>query len=455
MKNLSRSFIVILVLSLILGMTACQQPVEEKYVPESAVALWNKIDETMNTAQSMEMRTSVVAVFYNSGYEFKMVGDAYIFASKETHFTDSSMTISCDETSYEQTAKLMEAYYEGKMYHAGSDGTYEQKLCSTMTHDEYDQVQSGTLTEDVDLADCTSAQYTQNEDGTWILEFTGYTKKAIDNMVDSFSLTQDMLGVSIADVKVTLRANAEFLVDKMEFSFVFAADDEGLTPTFAIVAEYSGYNSAVFDATKLNTEEFTEVDDLRILESMQSALAERQNAASGKFTLDLKATYQMQHQTTTSQEIDVVTYGRKNGAYYYMITAEMGNQTFEVRYQNGEQNVTTDGQTTTASQSEAEAKYFVDNLINTARYTSGAITDIQKLEEGVYLLIGGPKNLEQTMGLTGIEVSSAIQECKVTFESNKLMKIENKLVIEGKYSADTITITIESLVEFDDTTATA
>ena len=59
------------------------------------------------------------------------------------------------------------------------------------------------------------------------------------------------------------------------------------------------------------------------------------------------------------------------------------------------------------------------------------------------------------MGLTGIEVSSAIQECKVTFESNKLMKIENKLVIEGKYSADTITITIESLVEFDDTTATA
>lgn len=454
MKYLSRSFIVILVLSLILCMTACQKPIEEKYIPESAVALWNKIDETMTAAQSMEMRSTVLAVFYSGGYEFKLHGSAYIFASKETHFTDSEMTLSCEATSFEQKTYLMEAYYEGKMYHMGNDGTYDQKLCSAMTHDEYDQIQSGTLTEDVDLADCTSARYTQNEDGTWILEFSGYTKKTIDSMIDSLSMTQDMLAVPIADVKVTICANADFLVNKMEFSFVFAADDEGLAPTFLMTAEYAGYNSAVFDAGKLNTEEFTEVDDVRILESMQSALTERQNAASGKFNLDLKSIHKLQNQTTTFEEKDVVTYGRKNGAYYYTIMSEMEGQTFEIRYQNGEQNVTMDGQTTTGSQSEAEAKYFVDALINSAYYTSAAITDIQKLEDGVYLLIGEPKNMEQAMGLTDVDVASVIQECKVTFENNKLMKIENKLVIEGKYSADSITITVESLVEFDDTTAT-
>ena len=131
----------------------------------------------------------------------------------------------------------------------------------------------------------------------------------------------------------------------------------------------------------------------------------------------------------------------------------MDGQGFDILYQNGEQAVTTDGKTTTASQSEVEAKLFIDSLINTAKYNSSAITGIQKLDEEVYLLLGEQKNLEQTMGLTGIEVTSAKQECKVTFESNKLMKIENKLVIEGTYSADTVTITVESQVAFDDTTA--
>lgn len=453
MKYITRSFIVILALSLILALSACQKTAQEPYVPESALALWEKVDETMNTTQSMEMRGTVDAVFYNGGYEFRLVGDSYIFASKETHYTESEMTLSCEEISMEQTTRMVEAHHDGKMYIASNDGTYDQKLCSTMTHEEYDQIQTGTLTEDVDLADCTGAQFSQNEDGTWNLQFSGYTKKTIDKMVESFSMTQDMLGVPIADVKVSLSADADFLVQKMEFSFDFTVEDEGMAPTFLVTAEYSGYNTAVFDATKLKTEEFTEVDDVRILESLQSALKDRQDAASGKFTLDLKSTYQMQGQTSASQEKDVVTYGRKNGAYYYNITAQMDGQGFDVRYQNSEQTVTTDGQTNTAHQSEEEAKLFIDGLINTGNYISAAITDIQKLDEGVYLLIGEQSTLDQIMGLTGIDVTSANQECKVTFESNKLMKIESKLVVTGNYAGETITITVESLVAFDDTAA--
>ena len=452
MKYISRSFIVILILSLILGLTACQKPEEEKYVPESALALWEKVDATMSTMESMEIKSTVNAVFYNSGYEFKLVGDAYVFASKETHYTENKTTLSCEEISMEQTTSMLEAYYDGKMYHAVNDGTYDQKLCSAMTHEEYDQIQTGALTDELNLADCTRAQFLQNEDGTWNLEFSGYTKKAIDTMLESFSMTPDMLGVPIADVKVSLCANADFLVQKMEFSFDLTVEDEEMTPAFLITAEYANYNTAVFDATKLKTEEFAQVDDVRVLEALQTLLKERQDAASGKFTLDLKSTYQMQSQTSASQETDVVTYGRKNGAYYYNIIAQVDGKSFDILYQNGEQAVTTDGKTTTASQSEQEAKLFIDGLINTGKYISTAITDIQKLNEGVYLLIGAPTNLDQTMGLTGIEVTSAKQECTVTFESNKLMKIENKLVIEGTYSADTVTITVESLAAFDDTT---
>ena len=453
MKHISRSFIVILVLSLFLGLSACRNPEQEKYVPESAVALWEKVDATMTTMESMEVKSTVNAIFYNGGYEFKLVGDAYIFASKETHYTENKTILSCEEISLEQTTSMLEAYYDGKMYHAVNDGTYDQKLCSAMTHEEYDQIQTGSLTDELNLADCTRADFLQNEDGTWNLEFSGYTKKTIDTMLESTSMTPDMLGAPIADMQISLNADADYRVRKMVISFVFTVEDEEATPTFSVIAEYSNYNTAVFDATKLKTEEFAQVDDVRILESLQNALIERQNAASGKFTLDLKSTYQMQKQTSASQETDVVTYGRKNGAYYYNIAAQVDGQGFDILYQNGEQAVTTDGKTTTASQSEVEAKLFIDSLINTAKYNSSAITGIQKLDEEVYLLLGEQKNLEQTMGLTGIEVTSAKQECKVTFESNKLMKIENKLVIEGTYSADTVTITVESQVAFDDTTA--
>lgn len=453
MKYIARSFIVILVLSLILALTACQKPEQEKYVPESAVALWEKVDETMNTMESMEMRRTVNAVFYNGGYEFSLDGSSYIFTSKETHYTESDVLLSCEDVSLEQTNHMVEAYHDGKMYIATNDGTYDQKLCSAMTHEEYDQIQTGTLTEDLDLADCTGAEFSQKEDGTWSLEFSGYTKKTIDKMLESFSITQDMLGVPIADVKVSLSANPDFLVQKMEFSFDLTVEDEGMTPAFLVTAEYSNYNTAVFDATKLKIEEFAQVDDVRVLEALQTLLKERQDAASGKFTLDLKNTYQLQGQTSASQEKDVVTYGRKNGAYYYQITSEMEGQSFEIRYQNGEQSVTAGGQTNTAAQTEEEAKFFIDGLINSAKYNSSAITGIQKLDEGVYLLTGEQSNLDQTMGLSGVDVTSANQECKVTFENSKLMKIESQITISGIYEGETVTATTESVVVFDDTEA--
>jgi hypothetical protein len=345
---------------------------------------------------------------------------------------------------------MMEAHHDGKMYIASDDGTYSQKLCSAMTHEEYDHIQTGVLTDDLDLADCTSAQFSQNEDDTWTLQFSGYTKKTIDKMVESFSITPDMLAVPIADVKVSLSANAQFLVQKMEFSFDFAVEDEEMTPTFRITAEYSNYDTAVFDTAKLNTEEFTEVDDVRILESLQTLLQERQNTVSGKFTMDLKSTYQLQDQITASQEQATFTYGRKNGAYFYSGIANIDRKTFAVSYGNGQQEVTVSGQTSTAFQSEEEAKAYIDGLINMANYTPTAITGIQKLDEGVYLLLGQPKNLEQTIGITGIDEVSANQECKVTFESNKLMKIENKLVVAGKYTDQPVTLTVESVVTFED-----
>lgn len=448
--------LILLAVVLLFSMSACQElPKEELYAPANALSLWEKIDQTMNSMESMELKSSVEAIFFTKGYEYKLNGNSYMLSTREAHYMEGDSVLTCEGRSYEQASHMVEAYYNGKMYTAVDDGTYDQKLCSVMTHEEYDEIQTSSLTEDIDILDCTSTEFSKREGEGWELRLSGYTKKTIDQLLKSLSLTEDMLGIPVTDMTVSLTADADFRVQKLEIAFSFTVEDEAVMPHFLVTAEYSGFNSAVFDTSKLNAEEYTEVDDVRILQTLNEAMRARMDAVNGKFTLDIKNTYEIQGQTNSAQESDIVTYGRKNGAYCYAISAWMDNQSFVISYQNGEQSVTVGDQTNTATQTEEDAKFFIDSLINSVKYDSNAITDIQKVEEEVYLLTSDYVELGQSMGVSGVEVTSVSQQCKVTFKNNKLMKIEGLISFGGIYDGETVTMATESVVVFDDTNVLA
>lgn len=466
MKKYIRSFMALLLAALtVLSLTACRaevpQAAEEPPVTQepsgttiSAAELWAKVDETMDALDAYEMTADMQVVYYYMGYEITLDGTVSGVYTADAVYNESTAVVTCDELSMNQTISSVEAYYDGKMYIANNDGTYVQKFCSPMTFEEYEASQSDELGEDIDIEDCTSARCAQNADGTWSLEFTGYTKKTIDQVLQSMNLTEDILGVSIEDMKVSLTADADFRVKEMSVVFIFPASDDAdaLTPEFSVTTAFTKYNEAQFDPAKLKTEEFTEVPDVRLLSDLSEALKARQDATSGNFTLDISTTYVVQGQSSATVEKDTVTYGRKNGAYYYDIAAELAGEVFTIRYQNGVQTVIVDGETQTANQSEEEAKAFVDRLIDSAGYVPGTVTGIEQVEAGVYLLkvaAYDTSSFDATFQSMGMELISATQEMTVTMSEETLTGIHSTVIFTGTVSGETMTITLESTVSFE------
>ena len=452
-KNFRKLFALLFSLLLIVGLSACQKDSEPEYTPESAAALWAKVDKAMNTLQSMEMTTKTKVIFFSGGYQFELNGTAYVLSTKDNHYTESINVITADELSMEQTTKVVEAYYDGTVYIYNSDGIYEQKLCTPMSHEEYDQEHGAELTDEIEMADCTKAEFSKGEGGTWKLHFSGYTKKTIDKVLEMLNITDGLLGASVSDMEVNMVANKDFYVQTLEIRFSFTPAAGLAAPQFTVTAEYSGYNTATFDPAKLHTEEYVPVDDVRVIESLALAIQERQSATNGKFTLDISTSYTRQGVTQTSAETDIVSYGRKNGAYIYGITAQMDGQDFALQYQNGEQTVTAGGQTHTASQTEQEAIAFIDGLINSAGYNANAVSGVQKLEDGVYVLSCAQLDLtEYAQELIGsmIELTSGSQQITVTFQDGKLLKIASTITLNGTESADPMTLVNASIVTFDD-----
>lgn len=452
-KNIRLIFALLFSVWMIFCLSACRVDSEPAYEPESAMALWEKVDQTMNTLESMELTTTTKVVFFNGGYPFELNGTAYVLSTQETHYTESTNILSCVDLNVEQTTKAVEAYYDGKVYISNSNQTYLQKLCSEMTHEEYDQIQGSALTDEIELTDCTKAEFSKGDGETWILNFSGYTKKTIDKVLETINLTDNVLGAPIADMEVRLTANRDFYVERMEILFLFSAEEGESVPQFTVTAEYGAYNSAVFDPVKLKADEYTAVADVRLMETVAAAIKARQEAIFGKFTLDIETTYELSGITQVAKENDVVSYGRKNGAYSYLINAQMDDQSLLIQYQSGQQTVTTGDQTHTVAQTDAEARTFISGLIDSARFNKNAVTDIQETDKGIYVISCGQLDLQEyTDALTGnnIQLSSANQQITVTFQEDKLMKIESSITLAGTEAGENMSMMISSVVTFDD-----
>lgn len=448
--------------SCVLMLTACQSKdpdtVHEKkpFEPESAMQLWEKIDATMDELESYEMDNAAQVVYYYMGYEIGLDMGGKTITTAVAHYEETETVIACPEIEMNQTMTMVQAYYGGKMYTAANDGIYDQKFCSEMTYEEYKETKNDDLAGDIDITDCTESVFSKGEDGSWKLNFSGYTKKTIDKILDGMELTNEMLGAPIEDMEVTLVADKDFYAQKMELSLLFAEAEGEPLPEFSVIAEYSKFNEAVFDAVVLAPEDYSVVDDVRILEKVGDALKERQAATSGEFTLEHKSTSELMGHTENSYERDSVSYGKKNGAYYYDITAELNGQQLAIQYRNGVQTVTSAGESQTASQAEDDAKAFIDGLIDSAKYNPMAVAAIEKKDEGVYLFNVAQQDLsayDYYFAGVDVEITSAAQQITVTLDNGHLAKIESKITLDGTYRYDTgsasITTVIESAVTFE------
>lgn len=425
----------------------------EPWMPENALELWNKVDATMDALTSVEGTTVTKVVYYAMGYEFKMDSTMFSFSGDDAEYIEANVKNVCAEMELDQTIKTVNAYYDGKMYSAMNDGIYDQKLCSVATKEEYGAAMDGALTDKVDISDCNGGKFSKNPDGTWTIEFSGYTNKTMNQLLEAMDMSDDMLGAPIEDMKVTVLANKDFLCQSMSVNFVFEEQEDSVKPEYSMTATYSKFNEAVFDGSVLKAEEYTEVADLFALKKIEEDLAQRQNATSGNFVLDLTTTTRYYGQTSKNKETDIVTYGKKNGAYYYSIIAETGDTEMTLVYQNGMQTVKADGEEYKNALTDADAKATVDSLINSALFNSLVVTNIEKEAEGVYMLTCDKVNLDvysARVAATGVKLNSGEQAIKVTFDDDgNLVKIESLVFLKGKLEYDDVEFDLKSVVDFE------
>lgn len=429
-----------------------------KYEPESATDLWNKIDETMDAIESYKESTTIRSTYYFTGYKFNIELDGVLIDTDEEEYSFSSMNMVCEDLSVNETMESLEAYVGGKMYVSNKSSGYDQKLCAEMTYEEFSEATSiSGVDDDVDLADCRVSEFKKNEDGDWVVTMSGYSGKTVK------AFTKDMIddeidfGADILDMECTVTADEDLIPKTMEVKFIFDEDDLTVAPEMTMTAEFSDVGTATVDPALIVPEEYTLVDDLAILSLLKEGIEERSNAAAGKFVYETKTTFTLFGEDQEEIETDTVTYGRKNGAYYYGIEAKYADGTVLIDYSNGVQTVTYGDESENVRLTDEEAKASVDTLINAAGYDPNKISGVTKKSDTEYVLTVAEYDtatFNLTLAESGIELGTGTQEITVTMTEDSVSVIGNKVTAEGTYTYDgqsaPISMVWESAVTFEE-----
>jgi len=419
-----------------LALTSCGNP-------KSAEDVMKKIDKKMDSVKSYQ--TDMTAKLSTEMYGYRVLAD---FTGKDIKINgkagnyydytimEGSMEMKdLEKNEVIQTVKTkdLRAFHEGKMFVWAEQDNLVQKLYSSLTKDEYItylEKQSGMI--ELDFESCVNSSFVKNEDKSWTLTYSGYTKKAIDEFIEAFG--DDLFEEEIEDMEITVHANADFTVKDVEIKMIF--ENESSPSEFSMNQKYSNYGEATPIVDTLDVAQYKEVSDCRLLTDIRDMIEDLEELENGSFVLDITQTLSTSgpayNQTTT--EKDTVTYGKKDGKYFYNAKATTGNMKYDIDYANGKQTVTVSGQVQTADQTEKEAQAFINGLINTAKYEAIRVSNIKTLENGTYRITCDKPNenlYEPVFSSLRTLVQSVSQTIDITVQDGKIIKIESTLSARG------------------------
>lgn len=424
--------------------------------PETVEELWERIDESMEEqgayAFSLEMKMTMVM----EGYEIKTTASGSIIEDRGEdyyYYSETNMKMECKELELKQSQKQISAYLDGKAFEILDTDSFERKVYSEMTPEEYAAYQSIGKDEgeddELDLTDCTKSEFVKNEDESWTLTYSGYTKKALQQVTEEFGAgNQDLLGAEILDMKLTVNADADFCVTDLVMVFEFDVEQgEQPAPALEICMKVEELGEITRKTDKLDVSKCTKIDDLALLVQIEQMIKDRYEAEEGSFHYETSQTVKVMGQTESYSESDDVTYGVTNGKFHYELTTKLDGAATTITYQDGKQTVVYAGETYTEEQSEEDAKAFIRDMINDASvgYSADCVTEVKSLGDGVYEIkqgIADPTAFEQTLEAMGAEYKSAKQTVLATVKDGALISIENVLDIKGSLRSGNSTFEI-------------
>ena len=417
--------------------------------PKTADELWERIGEVMQEFDSYEVAMEMDIVMVMEGYAVESTATGTLIEDKGEeyyYYSETNVTVTCDALDLNQETRAISAYMDGKAFEFRGENGYERKLYSKMTAEEYaaylvaDREASSI---EADITDCTHAEFAQNEDKTWTLTYSGYTKRAIKGITGALSTQEmDVFGADIVDVKVTFHADASYRVTDISMEFEFdTAEGAKQAPALNVRMKLTAMGDEVERVTDtIDPAKYKEVDDLAIRKEIDQLIKDRYEAEEGSFRYVQDQIFKVMGQTEKFTETDTVQYGVKDGKFYYDVKAEYDDAEMTLSYKNGTCTVVWDGESVDEPQTEDEARALIEMLINdrTYGYNAESITNIKDKGKGVWeieLALGDATEFEEIFANMGGTYKSCTQTVTVTIQNEALVEIKTVVKATGNIAS--------------------
>lgn len=425
----------------------------------SAAELFEAIDAKMESYDSYESGLSVNFKAFVNGIEFSTTAEGIdirtgVNSDNPEFYTQIKTTVSSPVLSSTQKVTMVEAYYGGNYFISNRGDGCNQKLYSPMSKEDAAEYNDDDGDDFFEFDECENREFVKNDDGTWTLTFSGYTEETIGEMIDDFGIDRSMLNADVSDVVVLITADEDLNATELKLDFAFEqTPGETSLPEISVACTFSKFGEAVIDPSPIDPEKYTKVDDIRLLDEIDDMWSSRLEVSEGEFTLTLSQSVTVMGESQYAQEVDKVVYGTGSDGYFYDIDAETGGVKYDISYKNGVQSVVVDGQSTTQEQTEADARAFVEGLIDSCDFSKITITGIEKVSENEYSFTCEPDEayeaVFESMGATFRSVKRTIT---FTVEDGKIVKVFCNDDAKGAFTQGNntfeVSLNVKSSVDF-------
>ena len=373
------------------------------------------------------------------------------------YYTETETTVTAlDETT---TTTGVTAYYNGNAYVSNSE--HNSYMYAPMTPEEFtDFIASDTSEEDIlpEVKKASQKEYKEQKDGNWTLKFSDYSKKSLNKFLNEFAPDSDFGDMfEFVDIEWSFVADKDFRIKEMNLSFILDEDESAEGDTFTVSYTDIKYDDITLITKPFQGTQYKKVDDLKILQTIEKHFDDFEEAESGSFTSQIKATYKYAGETDTMDEYTEASFGTDQNGYYFAINMTMGSgltlQKMTMNYKNGKCTVTVDEESYEETYTEKEAKEIVSNILGQLIVNTDAISDIKVKE------INNGTQYTLTSTVSGEEVESvfekitqATQTIIVTVADGKIISIDTTAALQGTIDTgsgyENMSISTKSIVTF-------
>ena len=360
MKN--RLISMLLLFCFCFSLFACNTPEEEpaKKVPKDIV---EKIMFTMEEVSTVRADAKVSMVMMVGGMEMCVNGTAEIVYASENpddlyFYSYSRTTIDYGETETKYATR--EGYNEGTFFYSYTEGDDSKSWRSSQSIEDFvSYYVSQNLS--AELTDYGKFEHTESEeDGSHTVVLSSYKDATITELNERLGLPVEVDGTKIIDLKVTIKANAECLLEEVVTEYIFSDETSVGKQTMTI----SGYDGVERKTLYLNPDDYSSVQDASAIPTLISLLSERKNEKNTSFNYEGFYKVSAEENYDSHQERDQVRYGvDAEGDYYFEIDSTVDGTPRKLEYKDGV--YTVDGKEDATLQfNDITAKRFSGQLID-------------------------------------------------------------------------------------------